>query len=359
MDNLNTLDQIGQQSNKVLFQYNLVQNRFDFLTQAFCEIWELDQQQLLEHPDLLFDTIHDEDHSAVTRCWQKLLDGEPVDMTIRLKRIGRQRFVRFVVYPIHGAPHEVVAVAGMAENVTRQQEFIDYLSEFGQRKDSALEMVLHDLHGPLAIVKSVAALLRQDMQDNRHEEVAHYTRIIENACLQCTDLIRDLLSEEHLMSPEISVNKMRANLSEIIRDTTDFYKKGQIVQQKLLLDLPQEPLIVELDRIKFTQILNNLISNSIKFTPSTGSITICAFQEGDEVVIEHSDTGIGIPEKLQEKLFDRKSNVGRKGLNGEESRGIGLSIVYELVRLQGGSIQVHSRENEGTRIMVRLPIQES
>src|SRR5690606_36187036 len=108
--------------------------------------------------------------------------------------------------------------------------------------------------------------------------------------------------------------------------------------------------------IKFSQILNNLISNSIKFTPPEGSIRIKAYTDGGELVLEHSDNGIGIPEHLLPVLFERRSGASRVGLRGEESRGLGLSIVRELVELQGGSITVKSREQEGTTFTVRLPL---
>ncbi|WP_299986768.1 PAS domain-containing sensor histidine kinase [uncultured Pontibacter sp.] len=356
MDKLSTIDQISRQSNKILFQFDLAQNKFSFLSSAFRDLWEPEHERLQEQPQLLLDTVPEEDRAVVVDCWHKLLRGEPVEKTIRMMRNGRLRHMRCSVYPIRDAAQEIVAVAGMAEDNSRQQEFVNYLAEFGHRKNSALEMVLHDLHGPLAIVQSVAALLRKDTQDNRLEEVAQYTSIIENACIQCTDLIRDLLSEEHLASPEISVTRTRVDLNKMIRSMAEFYQKGQIVQQALVLDLPQEPLVLDLDQIKISQVLNNLISNSIKFTPSTGNITIHAYQEGDEVVIEHSDTGIGIPENLHANIFERKAKVGRPGLNGEKSRGLGLSIVYELVRLHGGHISVHSREHEGARFVIRLPL---
>ncbi|PVY42148.1 sensor histidine kinase [Pontibacter virosus] len=358
MNKLDILHQIGEQSSKVLFQYNLRQHKFDYLSPAVYDIWEIAESQLQELPQLLLDSVIEEDRSAIERCWHKLLKGDHVDEIVRIERHGRKRYIRYIAHPIQDSARHVIALAGMAENVTRQQDFINYLTEFGQRKNSALEMVVHDLRGPLAVVKSVASLLRREHND-KNQEIMQFTDIIETACTQCTDLIQDLLSEEHLQSPEVYVHKTRVDMSEQIRNVVEFYKKGQMVQQQFVLQLPEEPLMVSLDQIKFSQILNNLISNSIKFTPQDGTITIRAFQDGGEAVVEHSDTGIGIPEHLLPALFERRSSASRTGLNGEESRGLGLSIVYELVRLQGGSISVQSREQAGTRFTVRLPMYDA
>ncbi|MCP2044210.1 PAS domain-containing sensor histidine kinase [Pontibacter sp. HSC-36F09] len=355
MNHLNVIDQIGQQSPKILFQFNLSQNRFDYLSPAFYDIWEMEESLLQEHPQQLLDSVVEDDRPAVERCWQRLLKGDHVDEMVRIEQSGLKRYIRYIAYPIFDSDQRVAALAGIAENVTQQRDFVNYLTEFGQRKNSALEMVAHDLRGPLAVVKSVASLLRQDIQDDKKQELEHYTDIIETACVQCTDLIQDLLSEEHLQSPEVYVNKIRMDISEQIRSVVGFYQKGRLVQQQFVLQLPDDPLMAELDQIKFSQILNNLISNSIKFTPPTGTITIRAYQDVDWAVVEHSDNGIGIPEHLLPQLFERRSNASRKGLNGEKSRGLGLAIVYELVRLQGGTISVESREHEGTRFTIRLP----
>lgn len=355
MNQSDVIHQIGQQSPKVLFQYSLTQNKFVYLSPAFYDIWEMGESRLQENPQLLFDSVVEDDRPAVIRCWQRVLKGDHVDEVACIEHNGLKRYIRYVAYPIFDSARQVVSVAGMAENVTQQRDFINYLTEFGQRKNSALEMVVHDLRGPLAIVKSVSSLIRQDIQDDKKQELEHYTDIIERACLQCTDLIQDLLSEEHLQSPEVYVNKTRLDMSLQIRNVVEFYQKGQMVQQQFVLQLPEEPLMVELDPIKFSQILNNLISNSIKFTPPSGTITIRAYQEKGEAVMVHTDNGIGIPAYLLPKVFERRG-ASRPGLNGEESRGLGLSIVYELVRLQGGTISVESRDQEGTRFTVRLPM---
>lgn len=352
------IEQIGEQSNKVLFQYNLVKQQFEYLTEAFQKIWELDKSQVEQEPQRLLATVVEEDRAAVLRCWHRLLQGEHVEETVLIFQGKRKYFVRFDVYPIRDDKGDIVAVAGMAEDATRHRQYLDYLIEFGNRKNSALEMVSHDLRGPLAVVKSVAELLRSDLEDNRHEEINAYTDIIEKVCVSCTNLINDLLSEEHLRSPEVFVNKTRGDLYVQIREVVEFYQKSPLVQQRFELTLPEEPLVIAVDQIKFSQVLNNLISNSIKFTPADGFISISAQREGDEVVLVHYDNGIGIPEHLQAGVFDRYVNVGRRGLNGEETRGLGMSIARELVELHGGSISVQSNENEGTTFTIRIPLSD-
>jgi signal transduction histidine kinase len=205
--NENILQQIAKQSKKAFFQYNLLSEEFEVLTEAFEQIWDKDAQRIRKNSKLLYDTIVEDDKPAVDRCWQQLQKGDPVNQTVRIVQGEQTRFVNYDAYPLRDVAGKVVAVAGIAEDVTKEREFVDYLSEFGHRKNSMLEMVSHDLRGPLAIVKSVAGLLRQDMSESKMDDIDTYTTIIENACSSCTNLINDLLSEEHLKSPEVHVNK--------------------------------------------------------------------------------------------------------------------------------------------------------
>ncbi|MBD1396511.1 HAMP domain-containing histidine kinase [Pontibacter sp. JH31] len=350
------IEQIGQQSKKAFFKYNLSHQHFEVLTDAVAAIWETALDQIRQHPEILLDPLAAEERDALDRHAKQVLAGTPVETTFRMEIGGKTKFVCCDVYPIRNEGGAVVAVAGVIEDITQQRRYQDYLTEFAQRKDSMLEMVSHDLSGPLAIVRSVAGLLREEVQNSTKQEVAKFTGIIEDACSNCTNLINDLLSEEHLRSPQVYVNKTRVDLVEAVRKITEPYQQGLLVSQQIELDLPPEPLVMELDQVKFSQILINLISNSIKFTHSDGRIQISVRREGDEMLLEHRDNGIGIPEHLLPHVFDRYTAAGRQGLKGEQSRGLGLSIVRNLVELQGGTIRVESREQGGTVFFLRLPL---
>ena len=96
---------------------------------------------------------------------------------------------------------------------------------------------------------------------------------------------------------------------------------------------------------------------SIKFTPPKGKITITLKQSGALLLITHADTGIGIPSDLQPYLFERQGNKAtRCGLKGEKPNGIGLSIVKDLVEVQGGKLKVESQENQGTTFYLTFPL---
>ncbi len=119
----------------------------------------------------------------------------------------------------------------------------------------------------------------------------------------------------------------------------------------------EEKIYVPIDEYKFIQVINNLISNAIKFTPDGGVITVRIKPEKETVQISVSDTGVGIPEHLQEGLFEKFTKARRPGLKGEPSVGLGMSIIKTIVEWHGGKIWFESKENKGTTFHIELPME--
>lgn len=114
-------------------------------------------------------------------------------------------------------------------------------------------------------------------------------------------------------------------------------------------------IIINADEVKLLQIVVNLTSNSIKFTPHQNEIKIEVREMQNDVIIMVSDQGIGIPENLKPYIFDRHGSAGRTGLNGEKSKGLGLAICRNLTALMNGDIWFESEEGKGSAFYLRLP----
>jgi len=112
---------------------------------------------------------------------------------------------------------------------------------------------------------------------------------------------------------------------------------------------------INTDSVKFFQIIHNLVSNAIKFTPDGGEIDIVVDEKETSFVFCVRDNGIGIPVALHTSLFEKRTTAGRNGLNNEMSTGLGLSIVKNLVELIGGNLWFESEENKGASFYIELP----
>jgi PAS domain S-box-containing protein len=349
------LKEIGKVSKKVVFAYDYQNKQFQYLSQAFEDIWEISREEVLQHPASLLQTIRPEDRQHAREYLQRLQGGSPLEELEFVLVLPDQgtKIIRVEAY--HVADGEKSVIVGFGEDISRQRQHSDYLTKFAARKNSVLEIVSHDLRGPLSIVQAIADALEKDHQLQDYQEFYTHTRLIRRACEQSISLINDLLSEEHLRSPEVHVKKEWLNAVEKAQDVVETYQRAPNVLQTVQVQTEKAQMFAELDDIKFSQVLNNLLSNAIKFSEPDGKITITLKEEKRDLLVTVADNGIGIPKHLQPYLFDKYSKASRPGLRGEKSRGIGLSVVRDLVEIQGGRIWFTSQENRGTTFCFSLP----
>ncbi|WP_187260830.1 PAS domain-containing sensor histidine kinase [Pontibacter beigongshangensis] len=348
------LEKIGESSPKVFFLYNLTQAHFEYLNKAIEKIWNGTLDGFLHKPDLLLELVHPDDFPLLSTNFDLLLQGQTCSLDFRLHFPGSfDKIIHIEAYPITDEQDKVVSVAGIVEDITPREQYLAYLVEFTRKKNTALEIVAHDLRGPLAIVQSIADSLEKDHQQHVYDEISNYTRFIKQACEACVNLISDILSEEHLKSNTVNVNLERLDMVEKVRNVVETYASSNSISQAFEIRGPSKAFAMA-DIVKMDQIMNNLIANSIKFTRPDGKITITIQDEPTQLLIVHADNGIGIPPEDQPYLFERFTKAARAGLSGEKSVGIGLSIVKDLVEIQGGRIWFESKENEGTTFYISL-----
>ncbi|TXK52326.1 PAS domain-containing protein [Pontibacter qinzhouensis] len=342
------LENIGKSSSKIFFSYNLKTKRFDYLNQAIQKIWGGSYEGFLANPDTLLTLIHPDDMPVLLKHYELLLRGQSCHLEFRLQiPDSYDKTIQLDAFPVLDEQQQVVSVTGIVEDITLREQYLAYLVEFTRKKNTALEIVAHDLRGPLAIVQSIAEALEKDHQEQVYDELSNYTRFIKQACESCVNIIKDVLSEEHLKSHKISADLDRVDIVDKIRQVIEPYAASSSISQTFELKGPTKAFALA-DEVKFDQIINNLIANSIKFTPPTGKITITVQDEPSRLLIMFHDNGVGIPEEDIPFIFDRFTKASRVGLSGEKSVGIGLSIVKSLVEIQGGQIWVESFKNDGT-----------
>jgi two-component system sensor histidine kinase VicK len=162
------------------------------------------------------------------------------------------------------------------------------------------------------------------------------------------------LREEHQESERIFIKKSRFDIVERVRATlTKLVETNHDKNFTLITKL--DNLYINADSVKFFQVIHNLISNAIKFTPEGGQIDITLEEGEEDFIVSVKDNGIGIPNEFQSLVFQRNEVVRRSGLKGEKSMGLGLPIVKSLVELMNGEIWFESTEDRGSAFFVRFP----
>jgi signal transduction histidine kinase len=221
-----------------------------------------------------------------------------------------------------------------------------------QVKNEILGVVAHDLRNPMAAIRALAMMM--ETEDNVNEDNQENLQMIKTACDKATSIINDLLETAHNETGN-EFEMEQVDLNKFLLFVVDEWQKNKTDKVSILFYGTRQPVLAMINREKLQRALDNLISNAIKFSAASEHIEVL-LKEGPGVAkIVVKDFGVGIPADLLPYIFDRFSKASRKGLRGEESVGLGLSIVREIVRKHNGEISVESVEKSGTTFMIKLP----
>jgi len=181
--------------------------------------------------------------------------------------------------------------------------------------------------------------------------------IIERQVSYLTRLTDDLFDVSRITRDKLSLQKESANLIDIIKAALESSRPLiDLRQHRLTLNMPTEPIYVEGDRVRLTQVFMNLLNNSAKYTSEPGHIQLNVELLDNAVVVRVKDTGIGIAAENLPHLFELFYQVDRSYTRAEGGLGLGLTLVHRLVEMHGGVVEVHSEGvNRGSEFMVRLP----
>lgn len=309
-------------------------------------------------PAAILEIIHPEDRDLVKETYHQIVDGTDqrnLEFRLQLSDLS-MRWLCVTPFLLEKEESGQQLLVGSAQDITHNKEHQEVLQKFSSKKNAILEILSHDLARPLANIKGLSTLLAKRLKPSGEEEVAELVEMISQASERGILLIREFIQEEFLASANVELIKERVDIVEKLGIVIEQYQASQQDMAKTFqLFTNQEPIFCEIDEPKFMQAINNLLSNAIKFTPDGGVINLRLEEQADQVLIQIEDNGIGIPDHLQEKIFEKFSKARRPGLKGEPSTGLGMSIIKTIIEWHGGRIWLESEENKGTTFFIELP----
>lgn len=261
-----------------------------------------------------------------------------------------------------------VLVSYMASPVAMDDSIIGAIEFFrdaskdrapGKAKTDLIALASHQLRTPLSIIGLSSELLQGSgtlFWDHGKYEVDSYARDIQVATKQMMDIVNDLLSMSQVESQSLIV-KMEPVDMEAMAETIVASLKPKIMMKRLNIsvNVAKEARSFWTDRSLLTIIMQNLISNAVKYAHDDGAVTVSVAMEEGHAVIVVSDTGYGIPESEQEKIFDKFFRASNVVYAGHEGTGLGLYITKAMIEELKGTISFVSEEGRGATFIVRLP----
>ena len=354
---LQSLEQFSEITSQVIFSYDVEENQLNYLNPAFEQVWKKSRKSAIENPALLLENIHASDREYLLKEYQKIIRGE-IKQDIEFRIIlpdKRLKWLRLKAFSA-GKAHERTTISGCIEDITASKEKDEYTKKFMAKKNSVLAILTHDLAGPLNNINLASSCVSENEKVSNDPELHKLMDTIKQTSERSLHLIREFVNQEFLESTNVEVVKRRCDMVKNLREIITEYKGSEkYIRKHFKLICSDEPIYMQVDDIKLRQAINNLISNALKFTPDDGEITVGIEEKQDEVLITVADNGIGIPAKYQDLLFEKFTKARRKGLKGEPSTGLGMSIIKTIVEWHGGKIWFESQENKGTTFFIQLP----
>lgn len=231
------------------------------------------------------------------------------------------------------------------------------LAALNEQKNRFLGMAAHDLRNPLGAIAGFAKLLNAGVLGSLNEKQHELTEKIQRSSDFMLKLVNELLDVSKIEAGKLELNIEPIEILELLRQTICLHEYHADAKQiELRIDAVSTlPDRVWLDPDKIEQVISNLVSNAIKYSPSSTQILIRVQTKACDLLIEVIDQGQGIPAEEQETLFQPFQKTSVKSTAGEKSTGLGLAIVQRIVQGHGGGINVSSQPGQGSCFCVRLP----
>jgi signal transduction histidine kinase len=229
--------------------------------------------------------------------------------------------------------------------------------ELDRLKDDFVATVSHELRTPLTSMMGFLEMIREGEAGQLTDDQKRFLAIVYRSSERLQRLVGDLLFVARLDASGLQLHFAPVRLDEIAREVVEssaaLARSREIELDFELVDVPS----VLGDQERLLQLVGNLLSNALKFTPAGGTVTVRVFAEGGGAVLEVADTGIGIPADEQDRLFQRFFRSSTATQQAIPGTGLGLVISRAIAEAHGGTIDVTSQVGAGTRFRVELPAQ--
>lgn len=285
-----------------------------------------------------------------------LKSAEPQTCELEMQRSDGSRFLAHIETAAQrtegGSPSQCLTVV---VDITERKKAEEELREADRRKNEFLATLAHELRNPLAPIRNAVHILAHRGTNDPTEARAH--DLIERQVGHMVRLIDDLMDVSRIGRGGLRLRRSEVDLTELLRQAVESMRpRLESADLRLQVSLPCEPILLEADSVRLTQVFVNLLDNAGKYTPGGGLVSLSVQVEGNDVVVTVADTGIGIPPEYIPRLFEMFAQVSPEGEAASRGLGIGLWLAANLVELHGGAITGRSEgPGRGSEFKVRLP----
>jgi signal transduction histidine kinase len=243
----------------------------------------------------------------------------------------------------------------LSERNAKLKELNERLTLLNNEKSEFLGIAAHDLKNPLSSISLSASTLKKYLETLPHEKIISHLERIENTSTKMKNIVTNLININIIETGEYKIKKEELNLSALISYIVeDFHHRTAEKNIQIIYNEPAD-IKITTDENAIYSILDNLISNAVKYSHRNSAVNIELIKD-DKITVKIKDNGLGIQDSEKDKVFQKFSRISNKPTGGENSTGLGLSIVKKLTELIGGNISFKSKYGKGTTFTLELPL---
>lgn len=351
VDSLALVEEIGSLSKEGLILYSLKEKRIAYSNPAAAEMTGLMGNASQKEVFSLLLTLEQSELEHLKKYYFEVLEKSTTQVQVRITRQAEgERYLSCRGYLISDAG--IIAV--VIRNITEAHQHKEYLLKYTMKKNNLLDTLVHHISGALNLMQHLSTEAEKHVGGTNDKSLKTYLTLVQENSKHCLKIIDALTKEEYREATNIVTQKNRLDVVEQVGYIADELKQSYI-NRSISFKSTLQSVIISTDEIKLLLIVNNLTSNALKYSRETDPITISIADDEREVTISVSDEGIGIPESSKNMIFKRQAGLGRTGLQGEQSFGLGLYISKNLTDLIGGRIWFESEEGKGSTFYLSIP----
>lgn len=306
-----------------------------------------------------FGMLHPDDVGQVQDAVQRHIDGKTDRYEVEYRLRLPDGHYEWMESRGRIAPNAVETrrhFAGSLRSIQRQKELEASLRNQVRQRDNFLATLSHELRNPLGAIANALAVLEQG--NSEATEGTDCLDVIRRQTEHVSLLLNDLLDVARISQNKLTLKPARVNLDGVIRHVVDDHRdRANEKNLNLSVHTGSSEIWLRGDRVRLTQCVDNLITNAIKYTPSSGRIDVYVETDDDHAVIRVADTGIGLTDEVRTNVFEMFAQAKQSIGNSDGGIGVGLALVRLLAESHGGTISADSPgPNQGSEFELRLPI---
>jgi PAS domain S-box-containing protein len=306
--------------------------------------------------------LHEDDRDRVSQARQQALDPQGDGRyEVEYRARWRDGTIRWIIahgqvfFQGEGRDKHAVRFIGTVFDFSERKELEQALQDANRRKDEFLATLAHELRNPLSPISN--ALEIWPLVENDAHELEQLRGIMERQVRHIKRLIDDLMDVSRISRGRIELRKQRVDLGTVISEAIESVQPQiDASSHRLTVTLPAEPVFVDGDVARLTQVFGNILHNASKYSGRNGVIWVAADRHNGRVSVSIRDNGPGIPQHMLSQIFEMFRQVDQGLERSFGGLGIGLSLVKQLVELHGGTVEARSEgPGKGSEFIVTLP----